>query len=163
MIERTLILLKPDAVQRGVMGEIISRFEKAGLKIVGAKMAWADDALAKKHYREELALRRGEAVRQMNVDFLKEGPVLALAIEGIGSIEIVRKMIGATEPRAALPGTVRGDYTHSSYAYADAKKSVVRNLIHASSDANDAKIEINVWFSPKELHSYKSVHDAHIL
>lgn len=163
MIERTLVLLKPDAVQRSVAGEILTRFEKAGLKIVGMKMVWCDEAFAKKHYREELAKRRGEHVRQMNVDFLKEGPVIALALEGVEAVEIVRKIIGPTEPKAAAPGTIRGDYAHACYAYADSKKSVIRNLIHASSDKNDAKLELELWFTPKELHAYKNVHDMHIL
>lgn len=162
MIERTLVLLKPDAVQRAFMGEIISRFERAGLKIVGAKMVWVDEAFAKKHYREELAKRRGEHIRQMNVDFLKEGPVLALALEGVEAVEIARKLVGPTEPKAAPPGTIRGDYAHVCYSYADQKRTVIRNLIHASADKNDAKLELELWFSPEELHSYKTVHDIHL-
>ncbi len=162
MIERTLVLLKPDAVQRGFIGELITRFERAGLKIIGMKMVWVDETFAKKHYREELAKRRGEHIRQMNVDFLTEGPVVAIALEGVESIVIVRKLIGSTEPKAALPGTIRGDYAHASYGYADLKKSVVRNLVHASADAHDAALEVPLWFTQKELHSYKTVHDAHL-
>jgi nucleoside-diphosphate kinase len=162
MIERTLVLLKPDAVQRAFAGEIISRFERAGLKIVGMKMVWVDENFAKKHYREELAQRRGENVRNLMVGFIKEGPVIAIAIEGVEAVEVVRKMVGATEPKAAAPGTIRGDYAHVCYSYADAKKTVVKNLIHASSDKNDAKLEVELWFTPKELHAYKSVHDVHI-
>jgi len=162
MIERTLVLLKPDAVQRAFAGEIISRFERAGLKIVGLKMVLADEDFAKKHYREELAKRRGEHVRKLMVDFLQGGPVIAIALEGVDAVEIVRKMVGATEPKAAQPGTIRGDYAHVCYSYADEKKMVVKNLIHASSDKSDAKLELDLWFSPKELHNYKSVHDVHI-
>jgi nucleoside-diphosphate kinase len=162
MIERTLVLLKPDAVQRGFIGEIITRFERAGLKIIGLKMVWADEDFAKKHYREELAKRRGEQVRKLLVEFIKGAPVIAMVLEGVDSIEIVRKMVGATEPKAALPGTIRGDYAHVCYGYADEKKMVVKNLIHASSDKNDAKLEVELWFTPKELHTYKTVHDIHI-
>lgn len=163
MIERTLVLLKPDAVQRALMGEIISRFERAGLKIIGAKMVWIDEAFAKKHYREDMARKHGEEVRQLNADFLREGPVVAIALEGIGAIEVARKLVGPTEPKTAPPGTIRGDYAHINIAYVNEKKKAVRNLIHASGDKDDAGIELSLWFSPDELHSYKSVHDAHIL
>lgn len=162
MLEQTLVLLKPDAVQRGFIGEIIARFEKAGLKIVGMKLIHANEELAKSHYTEDLAKRRGEHVRNYNVKFLLEGPVVAIVLEGIQAIEIVRKIIGPTEPKAAPPGTIRGDYAHVSYAYADANKTVVRNLIHASSDKNDAQNEIKVWFKPSELFKYKTVHDVHL-
>lgn len=162
-IERTLVLLKPDAVQRAIMGEIISRFERAGLKIIGMKLVWNDEEHSKKHYTEDIAIRRGEHVRQALVNFLKEGPVLAICLEGVNAIENVRKMVGDTQPKTAAPGTIRGDYAHVSYAYADDKEMVVKNLIHASSDANDAKNEVALWFNENELHSYKTVHDIHIL
>jgi nucleoside-diphosphate kinase len=162
MIEKTLILLKPDAVQRGLMGEIITRFERAGLKIIGMKMVWVDEELAKKHYREELAKRRGEHVRTKNVNFLKEGPVVAMVLEGINAIEITRKIVGPTEPKSAPPGTIRGDYAHASYQWADEKNVAVKNLIHASADKNDAELEINLWFKPEEMHDYKTVHDVHV-
>ncbi len=162
MIERTLVLLKPDAVQRAFIGEIITRFERAGLKIAGMKLVWVDENFAKKHYREELAQRRGEHIRNLMAGFITEGPVVAIALEGVEAVEVVRKMVGATEPKAAAPGTIRGDYAHTCYSHADAKKTIVKNLIHASSDKNDAKLEIELWFSPKELHTYKTVHDVHI-
>jgi nucleoside-diphosphate kinase len=156
MIERTLVLIKPDAVQRAIVGDVITRFERTGLKIIGAKMVWIDEAFAKNHYREDMARKHGELVRQLNVDFLREGPVIALALEGIDVI------VGPTEPKTAPPGTIRGDYAHIGIAYANEKKKAIRNIIHASGDSNDAKIELELWFSPKELHSYKTVHDAHI-
>ncbi len=163
MIERTLILLKPDAVQRGLIGEIIARFENVGLKIIGMKMHWADETLAKKHYTEDLAKRRGEMVRNKNVKFLKEGPVVAVCLEGVSAIELVRKMVGDTEPRKALPGTIRGDYAHMTYEFADSSdERSLRNVIHASADKNDAKHEISIWFKDTELYSYKTVHDAHV-
>ena len=163
-LERSLVLMKPDAVQRGLMGEILSRFERAGLKIVGMKLVWVDATFAKRHYREEdIVPRRGEKVWHVLLKGITQGPVLAFTLEGIGAIEIVRKMVGATEPRAALPGTIRGDYAHVSYAYADAQDIHIKNLIHASADAKDAAIEVPLWFAPDELHSYKTVHDVHIL
>lgn len=162
-IERTLVLLKPDAVQRCFMGEIITRFERAGLKIVGCKMVWADDKLAKEHYREEdIVPRRGEKVWGVLLKGIREGPVLAFVLEGVHAIEVVRKMVGATEPKAAAPGTIRGDYSHVSFSYADAKEIHIKNLIHASANPDDAKTEIGVWFTKDELHTYKTVHDLHV-
>jgi len=92
-----------------------------------------------------------------------EGPVVALCIEGINAIENVRKMVGSTEPKAALPGTIRGDFSHVSFAYADTKSQAIKNLIHASADAKDAAVEVKLWFTARELHTYKSVHDIHVL
>lgn len=162
MIERTLILLKPDAVERGLIGEIIARFEKMGLKIIGMKMFHADEKFAGKHYFD-VKERRGEKVFNNNVKFLSEGPVIAICVEGVDSIEIIRKLVGATEPKAALPGTIRGDYAHVSYGHADEIDSAARNLIHASSSKDDAKREIELWFKKEELYSYKTVHQKHTL
>ena len=163
LLERTLVLLKPDAVQRCLMGRVLQRFEDAGIKVVGMKMVWVDEGHAKKHYTEDIAVRRGEKVRKLMVDMLASGPVVAICLEGINAIENVRKMVGATEPKSAAPGTIRGDFAHISYVYADAKGLGVKNLIHASSSADDARSEVALWFTPAELHSYRSVHDAHIL
>jgi len=163
MIEKTFVMIKPDGVQRQLVGKVISRFEKAGLKIIGMKMAWVDEEFALKHYTEDISKRRGERVRRYLVEFLQEGPVVAMVLEGVGAIETVRKLVGATEPRAANPGTIRGDFAHVSYSYADKKEMVVRNIIHASSDKKDAANEIKLWFTPKELHSYKTVNEAHIV
>lgn len=162
-IERTLVLIKPDGVERGIAGQIISRFEQAGLKIAGMKMAMVDKEFAKKHYTEDIAKRRGEHVREQMVLMLSEGPVIAMVLEGIEAIPLVRKMVGATEPKAAEPGTIRGDFAHVSYAWSDAKKIGVRNVVHASSSEEDAANEITLWFAETELHSYASVHDKHIL
>ncbi len=162
MLEQTLILLKPDAVQRAFIGEIISRFEKTGLKLVAMKLVHATEELAKAHYTEELAKRRGEHVRNYNINFMREGPIVAIVLEGLHAIETVRKMVGSTEPKAALPGTIRAEFAHMSYAYAAEKKTVVRNLIHASSDKADAVREIKVWFAPSEIFKYKTVHDVHL-
>ncbi|HJX05797.1 MAG TPA: nucleoside-diphosphate kinase [Candidatus Nanoarchaeia archaeon] len=163
LIERTLVLIKPDGVQRGLIGRIITRFEDVGLKIIGMKMVWADKDFAHKHYTEDLAKRRGEHVRKYMTDFIMLGPVIAMAIEGVDAIENVRKMVGSTEPKAALPGTIRGDFTHVSYSHCDEKKQGVRNVIHASADKKDAEYEVKLWFKPEELHTYKTVHDVHVL
>jgi len=160
-IERTLVLLKPDAVERGLMGRVLMRFEDAGLKIVGLKLVQSDEAKALDHYDEDIAKRRGEHVRKYNVDFLTSGPVLAMVVEGVHAIENVRKMAGTTEPKSALPGTIRGDFSHVSYSHCDDKEMVVRNIIHASADKKYAEKEIKIWFSLRELVDYKSVHEIH--
>ena len=163
MIEKTLVLIKPDGVQRSLMGSIISRFENAGLKIIGMKMKWINKEFAMKHYTEDIEKRRGKIVRDKLIDFITQGPVLAMCLEGVNAIENVRKLVGDTEPRKSMPGTIRGDLAHVTYDYADGKNIAVKNLIHASSDKNDAEYELKLWFSDEELHSYKTVHDVHIL
>lgn len=163
MIEKTLVLLKPDAVKRGLMGEIITRFEKAGLKIVAMRLAWVDAEKAKKHYTEDITVRRGEKVRNYLVDFITSGPVLAFVVEGVDAIENVRMMVGTTEPKSAIPGTIRGDYSHVSYVHADAEEKVVANIIHASADKADADREIYVWFNDDEIYDYKTVYESYTM
>ena len=160
MIERSLVLLKPDAVKRGLMGQIISRFENAGYKIIGSKMVWVNEDLGKRHYAD-LGERRGEKVLQVMLKFVTSGPILALCVEGINTVEGVRKMVGGTEPKTALPGTIRGDFAHVSFAHADNSDKAVQNLIHASGNVDEAKTEVALWFKDEELHSYKTVHEAH--
>ena len=164
--ERTLALIKPDGVQRGLSGEIIKRFENAGLKIIGMKMFWADENFAKKHYREDLKIKYkdvlekyGKDVRAELITYLREGPVIALCLEGVEAIKVVRKIVGSTYPEESLPGTIRGDFAHISKVYANSNNIMVRNLVHASENKEEAEIEISLWFKPEELHSYKTVHD----
>ncbi len=157
-IERTLVLLKPDCVQRGLVGNIINRFENSGLKIVGMKMVWVDQEFSKKHYSEHVSKPFYKPLET----FITEGPVIAMAIEGIHAVELVRKMVGSTEPRKALPGTIRGDFAHHSYDYADKKGIAIKNLIHASDTSENAKNEVALWFKPEEMHTYKTVHEVHV-
>jgi len=159
-MERTLVLLKPDAIDRGLIGEILHRFERVGLKIAGMKLIHADQALAEKHYTEDLAIRRGEHVRKIMVETLISGPVLAVCLEGVESVELVRKLTGSTEPKAALPGTIRGDYSHVSFKHADSKQIAINNLIHASSSLPEAEQEIAVWFANSELHDHRPGYTA---
>ncbi len=153
-VQRSLILLKPDALNRGLIGEIIHRFERVGLKIAGLKMVWSTEEIAKKHYTEDLAERRGQHVRQLMVDMLTSGPVVAIALEGVEAVEVVRKMVGETEPKSAAPGTIRGDFAHLSFKHADSKGSGVFNLIHASGNPEEAETEIDVWFKEEEIHIF---------
>jgi len=163
MIERTLVLIKPDGVERGLIGEIISRFEKRGLKIAGMKLLKVDESTAMAHYTEDISRRRGEYVRKKLISFLTNNHVVAMCLEGVDAIENVRRMTGDTEPKSALPGTIRGDYSHISYNYADEKNKAIPNLVHASANKEDAEKEIALWFSQKELFNYESVHDKHVL
>jgi nucleoside-diphosphate kinase len=159
MIQRTLVLLKPDAVQRAHMGEIITRFEHAGLTMVGCKMIWVDKEFAKQHYAEHVGKKFYPGLEAI----ITLGPVLAMVWEGVDAIDTVRKIVGPTEPKSAPAGTIRGDFAHVSYSHADEKGIGIKNLIHASANAEDAAKEVTLWFSPEELHSYKSVHDIHVL
>lgn len=162
-MERTLIILKPDAVQRGIVGEVISRFEKVGLKIIGLKMLSPSKEEFHHHYESigKMISRRGEDVFKITLEFMQKGPVIAAVLEGIDAAELVRKMVGATEPKSALPGTIRGDYAHMSYSHGDSQKLGIPNIIHASGDADEAKLEIDYWFTSDELHGYSTVHEVH--
>ncbi len=185
MIERTLVLIKPDGVKRSLSGEIISRFEKSGLKIIGLKMVLIDKDFAKKHYPETLVSRIGENTLRDYIDmgikvdetkevvgkkawetllnFITEGPIIAMVLEGVHAIEVVRKIVGSTSPNKAQPGTIRGDFSTISMGYATYRKFGGRNLIHASGTKDEAKDEIKLWFKDTELYNYKGVHDEHIL
>ena len=157
--EKTLILIKPDGLVRNLAGKILTRFEDSGLKIIGMKMVHAKDELAGKHYREDIAERHGERVRNGLIKYIKEGPVIALVLEGVDAINVTRKIVGSTYPNESSPGTIRGDFAHISKDYANTNEINVRNLIHASADKTDSEMEIPLWFSPNELHTYKTVHD----
>ncbi len=182
--ERTLVLIKPDGVKRGLTGEIIGRFEKAGLKIVGMKMVWIDREHAMKHYpdaRTELLqgigqktletyakygmdpneslgtmdpLEIGKMVNSWNIDLLTSGPVVAIALEGVHAIDNVRLTVGNTLPSFAAPGSIRGDYSIDSPALANTRRRAVKNLVHASGNPEEASYEMQLWFHDNELHGY---------
>ncbi len=159
-MQRTLIIFKPDAVMRGIVGEILTRFERVGLKIVGAKMLQPDYEQFFHHYEGIGALktRKGEEIFETQLREMQQGPVIAMVLEGIEAVELVRKMVGPTEPKTAQPGTIRGDYSHMTYGHASDAKRGVPNVIHASADASEAEKEINHWFSDSELVNYESSH-----
>ena len=162
-MERSLVLLKPDAVDRGLIGEIITRFERVGLKLAGLKLVQAAREHAEKHYTEDLAQRRGQKVRDMMIEMLMSGPVVAIALEGVEAVELVRKLVGSTEPKAALPGTIRGDFSHVSFKHADSKNIGILNLIHASSSPEEAEQEIAVWFDKSELLDHRPRYTHHTI
>lgn len=163
MIQRTLVLLKPDALERGVIGEIIHRFERVGAQLVGLKMLVSEKDTAMRHYTDDLAKRRGEKVRELMVEMITSGPIVALCLEGVDIVEVTRKMVGATEPKAAAPGTIRGDFAHVSYGHADEKGIGVFNLIHASGSPEEAPVEIDVWFKPEELVSHQPAYTQYTI
>lgn len=160
-MERTLIVLKPDALQRGIVGEIITRFERVGLKIVGMKMLSPDYDHYYAHYETigKMISRRGKEAFEVTLDLMTAGPVIACVLEGVEAASLVRKMVGATEPKSSAPGTIRGDYAHVSFAHADKEKVGIPNIIHASGDAEEAKQEIAHWFSESELYEYGVAHE----
>lgn len=160
IIQRTLVLFKPDSVQRAIVGRVLQRFEDAGFKIVGMKMRWINKDFGRKHYFD-VAQRHGEKILENLLRNITEGPVIAMVLEGVSAVEQVRKMVGSTEPKSAFPGTIRGDFAQHSYALADSKGIGIKNVVHASGSLSDANYEINLWFTPEELHTYKTVHEIH--
>lgn len=177
-LEQTLVLVKPDGVARGITGEIITRFERCGLKIVAMKLLQAEKELIEKHYpgTEEWLKQIGQKakkgyaekglvlddddivigkrVKGYLISYLTSGPVLAMVLEGNNAISVVRKLVGATNPYFAEPGTIRGDYTMDDVTASDSAQRACRNMIHASGNPEEAKKEINLWFSQKEICKY---------
>jgi len=183
-MEKTLVLIKPDGVARGKVGAIISRFEDVGLKIVATKMVHPSKEDVDKHYalteewmqtvytkaKEKYQAEGqdfpypdhkayGEEIKRGLVDFLRSAPVLALVLEGEMAISLVRKLVGATEPASSAPGTIRGDMSHDTYALSNSQSRPLRNLIHASGNAEEAENEIKIWFTETELYKYEHVLD----
>lgn len=146
-MERTFVMLKPDAVQRGLIGEVISRFERVGLKLIGMKFVHVDADFSKKHYNEHVDKPFYPGLETM----LTSGPVVAMVWEGANSVALVRKMVGSTEPAQSAPGTIRGDFAHMTYNRADTKDGTMPNIVHASDSLESAEKEVHLWFSESEL------------
>jgi len=181
-VERTLVILKPDAVQRAITGEIVTRFEHAGLKIVGMKMMIPEMELLRQHYPDDMAPivgsktktdwdnygieysetveEIGEMIVKATREFMKSSPVIAMVLEAAHAVEIVRKMVGNTGPKDSPPGTIRGDYAHLSLGRASIAKKGAANIVHASGTVDEANKEIAMWFDKRELFNYKTVHEA---
>jgi len=153
--------LKPDAIWRSVIWEVVSRFERAGLHIVGMKMVKPDADFFKWHYEGigQLWTRKWEKILNRVVSDMMATPVLAMVIEWVEVVEYVRKLVWPTEPKSAMPGTIRWDFAHISFAYVDNNPSAsVYNLIHASADASEAEQEIKHWFKVEEMFDYDPMH-----
>lgn len=164
-VERTLIMFKPDSVQRGLVGEILTRFERVGLKIVATKMLSPTKAQFHKHYEDigKMITRRGQDKFDVTLDMMIQGPVIAMVLEGVEAVDLVRKLVGTTEPKSSPPGTIRGDYSHMSFVYADSLHRGVPNLIHASGNDEEAEQEVAHWFSESEIFNYESLNDKFTL
>jgi nucleoside-diphosphate kinase len=162
-VQKTLVIFKPDAVQRGIVGEILTRFENVGLKVVATKMIAPTREQYYKHYEEigKMVSRRGEQAFRRTIDYMLQGPVVAMVFEGVEAISLVRKLVGPTEPKSAEPGTIRGDYSHMSFGYADNADEGTPNLIHASSNEKEADQEISHWFNDAEIYDYQSLHEKY--
>lgn len=180
--EQTLVIVKPDGVQKGLIGEVIKRYERCGLKLVGIKMVIPTKEITFRHYSidPDWAIKTGtktfdsykakglplpgkdpvefaEGIRRKLTEFMSSGPVVPMVWQGMSAVPIVRKITGSTEPLASLPGTIRGDYTIDSYTAADADARAVRNIIHSSGSVEEANKEIAIWFDKNEIVSYRLV------
>lgn len=180
MSERTLVILKPDAVKRSLMGEILMRLERVGLKMIAGKFIQADAETAEKHYPDSVEWKQtvgqrtiddcqkygidlqanigttdpvevGEIVKKWNEEFLTSGPVFAMVLEGVNAVERVRALAGATVPTKAAAGTIRGDFSLDSAIEANKRSRTIYNLIHASGSVEEAEVEIALWFKPNEI------------
>lgn len=145
-VQRTLVLCKPDAVQRGLVGDVIARFERKGLKLAGLKMVSVDAELAKQHYEEHLQ----KPFYPELSEFITSSPVIAMAIEGENAVEVVRGLMGTTNPQQAAPGTIRGDFG----------LNLTKNIVHGSDSVVSAERELSLFFTPGELHDYQMTMSA---
>lgn len=183
IMEKTVVLVKPDGVRKGIVGEILSRFEKVGLKLLAAKLIWVDKTHVGKHYADDEEYHEvvgkktlenyqkygvdpnetlgtdkpveiGKKVREWNMEFLSSGPVFAMLLEGSEAVRIVRKIVGDTFPADASPGTIRGDYALDSAKVSNLAKRSTQNIVHASGEAKEAEFERKLWFKEDEIYDY---------
>lgn len=179
--QQTLFIVKPDGVQRSLIGEMVKRIERTGLKIVAMKMVVPTEDQVVKHYNKDDAwclkkgtgiaetrkahglpvekepIEYGRDIMRQNVAFMTSGPVVAMVVQGNEAVAIVKKLVGGTEPTASDVGTIRGDYTVDSYEHAGVSERAVRNGVHCSDEPEEAQREISVWFSPEEVLKYRLV------
>lgn len=183
--ERTLVIVKPDGVQRSLVGEIIKRFERVGLKLVAMKFTLPEASAVEKHYTIDPEWKRkvgekaiesykakgltppsdnpvevGDKVLGTLIKYMTSGPVVAMVWQGAHAVKLVRKIVGSTEPLSSDVGTIRGDFVLDSYQMSDADERAVRNLIHASGSVDEAKGEMNLWFKDSEILDYKLVSEG---
>ena len=155
-VERTLVLIKPDALLRGLAGRVLTRFEEAALKIVGVKMRTMDDAFIRQHY-VDVEERLGATIYARSASFMKQSPIIAFVLEGYDAVATARKLLGASCPNEAAPGTIRGDFSHFGSAASDATGKGMANIAHASATRREAEYEVRLWFTEEELHSYRTL------
>lgn len=182
--EQTLVIIKPDGIQRGLIGEVIKRYEQTGLKLAGLKMLMPDEELVEGHYLIDPEWRKktgastiesykekgmeppsdnpqevGERILSVLKKYFTSGPVIAMVWQGMHAVGVVRKITGSTEPVTSDVGTIRGDFTIDSYEVSDRDGRAARNIVHASGDVEEAEKEIALWFKDSELHNYRLVHE----
>lgn len=179
--ERTLVILKPDAVQRGLIGDILKRFESTGLKLVALKMMMATEDLCWKHYNKDDAwftakgqlmadnlkaagrevtkepIEYGKDIVRALAAFMTASPVIPMVFEGNQAVAVIRKIVGGTEPATSDVGTIRGDYTIDSFELSNVDGRAVRNLVHCTDKPEEAEREINLWFTPEEVLNYRLI------
>jgi nucleoside-diphosphate kinase len=182
-VKKTVILIKPDGVKRGLVGEITARFEKVGFKILAMKMIWVDKEHVAKHYKDEREYltgigkrtladykkfgfdagetlgtadpyKIGQKVRNWNMEALSEGPLVAMLWQGVNAVEIARKMVGSTNTTEAVPGSIRGDYSADTPVLATLQNRPIRTIVHASGNDEEAEFERKLWFKEKEIYNY---------
>jgi len=183
--ERTLVVIKPDGIQRSLIGEIIKRYERSGLKLVGAKMLVPTEDFIRKHYTldpewfmktgtktiesykkkgkkppSEDPLKITEIVLNNLIKFMTASPLIAMVWQGVHAVGIVKKITGGTEPLTSDMGTIRGDFTIDSYELSDFDNRAVRNLVHCSGTKGDAEKEIALWFKPEEIFNYRLINEG---
>jgi nucleoside-diphosphate kinase len=183
--ERTFVIIKPDGVQRSLIGEVIRRFERVGLKLVGLKFDVPNEDMVEEHYTLDPKWKQnvgekaiesykkkgqeppvndpitiGDMVVERLKKYMTSGPVVMMAWQGAHSVELVRKLVGGTEPRSSDVGTIRGDFVLDSYSIADTDDRAIRNLIHASGSVAEAKQELALWFKEDDLINYKLVQEG---
>jgi nucleoside-diphosphate kinase len=157
-VETTFVALKPDAVKRGLVGEITSVIENAGFKIAGMKMVQATDQLLEQHYEEHV----DKPFYDDLAEYMKQGPIVAIAVEGVHAVENLRKIVGDTSAKDAHPATIRGRFAHMSMEHADDAGRYYKNLIHASAEPEEAEEELDIWFSDEELQDYSTAHEDEV-
>lgn len=184
--EQTFVMLKPDALQRSLVGEIIERIERTGLKLVGMKMIHPDEKTLLEHYGKDDTWYYPKGVKRIEflkaagkridegrgpiefgkdiirgvLKYMQASPLVAMVWEGNQAVTIVKKIVGSTDPTASDVGTIRGDYQLDSYSLSDSEERGIRNLIHCTDQVSEAQREINIWFTPQELHNYRHVNEA---
>lgn len=165
-INRTLFIIKPDGVARGVVGKIITALEERGLKIIGLKLTTASRELTEKHYSDlDVRLTKkgldGSTIKNQMIDFLASGPVIAMVIEGVRAVEYLKRLVGSTYPNESDFSTIRGMFGHMTREHANDSGRAVRNLVHASDPEEDPEKEIRLWFTADELVEYETIHQSH--
>ena len=183
--EKTFVIIKPDGIQRSLIGEVVKRFERIGLKLVGLKMQVPPAEMVERHYTLDSEWLRkvgeksikgyeskgqvppskdpvevGKRVLGVLVKYMTSGPVITMVWQGAHAVGIVRKIVGGTEPLTSDVGTIRGDFVLDSYQISDSSGRAIRNLIHASGSVEEANNEINLWFRPEEILNYRLIQDA---